>query len=186
MRATLLSVRAHTCVIAQCHGSDLVSRYRCAERTYGRQAKAAGGGTSVGGGADWSCRAWFRGRRFRSGHQCHLRAERLVQRGGVTFALEWPHNPCAAAAAAAQHGGAEETRSVRTEKQTNNAAGWKPKDDSQLHADYDDYLEDRITKFRTLWNLKFSWNLSKRRKAESSLEQDESVFCKESRAVRLR
>lgn len=49
MRGNLLSVRAHTCVIAQCHGSDLVSRYRCAERTYGRQGKAAGGGTSVWG-----------------------------------------------------------------------------------------------------------------------------------------
>lgn len=49
MCGTLLSVRAHACVIAQCHGSDLVSRYRCAERTYGRQGQAAGGGTSVWG-----------------------------------------------------------------------------------------------------------------------------------------
>lgn len=49
MCGTLLSVRAHACVIAQCHGSDLVSRYRCAERTYGRQGEAAGGGTSVWG-----------------------------------------------------------------------------------------------------------------------------------------
>lgn len=33
----------------------------------------------------------------------------------------------------------------------------KAKDASELYSDYDEYLEDQITKFRTCWILKFSW-----------------------------
>lgn len=43
MRGTLLCARACVGVIGQCHSSDLARRYRCTERTYGRQGKAAWG-----------------------------------------------------------------------------------------------------------------------------------------------
>lgn len=43
MRGTLPCARACVCVIGQCHSSDLARRHRCAERTYGRQGKAAWG-----------------------------------------------------------------------------------------------------------------------------------------------
>lgn len=72
MRGALLSVR----VIGQCHSSDLARRYRCTERTYGRQGRQQGEGRASGADSIWSCRAWFRGGRFRSGHQCHLRGRR--------------------------------------------------------------------------------------------------------------